>query len=68
LRSHIDPSVNLTAANTVAARYGTGVALDWWAVGTTLAVGYFFCLLRLTRERVGTDRVENHITGSYQAM
>jgi len=41
LRSTIDPSYSLTAANTASTRYGLGVAMAWWVVGITLVACYF---------------------------
>jgi cytochrome bd ubiquinol oxidase subunit II len=55
LRSTIDPSFSLTAANSVAGRYGTGVALAWWTVGIALAAGYFTYLFRSMRGKVGSE-------------
>jgi cytochrome d ubiquinol oxidase subunit II len=46
LRSTLDPSYSLTAANAASARYGMGVALAWWAVGIALAASYFIYLFR----------------------
>ena len=48
LRSTIDPSYGLTAANTASARYGLQIALVWFAVGITLAMA----------ERIITDLVD----------
>jgi cytochrome d ubiquinol oxidase subunit II len=55
LRSTIDPSFSLTAANSVAAPYGMGVALAWWVVGITLAAGYFTYLFRSMRGKVEAE-------------
>jgi cytochrome bd ubiquinol oxidase subunit II len=55
LRSTVDPASGLTAANTAAASYGLQVALLWFAVGITLAVGYFVNLFRSIRGKVGED-------------
>jgi cytochrome d ubiquinol oxidase subunit II len=55
LRSTVDPSFGLTAANTSAANYGLQVALLWFAVGITLATGYFVNLFRSIRGKVGED-------------
>ena len=55
LRSTVDPAFGLTAANTAAASYGLQVALLWFAVGITLAVGYFVNLYRSIRGKVGDD-------------
>ena len=55
LRSTVDPSYGLTAANTASASYGLQVALLWFAVGITLAVGYFVNLFRSIRGKVGED-------------
>ena len=51
LRSTVDPSFGLTAANTAAASYGLQIALLWFAVGITLATGYFVNLFRSIREK-----------------
>ena len=55
LRSTVDPSFGLTAANTAAASYGLQIALLWFAVGITLATGYFVNLFRSIRGKVGED-------------
>ncbi|HKM52770.1 MAG TPA: cytochrome d ubiquinol oxidase subunit II [Isosphaeraceae bacterium] len=55
LRSTLDPSYSLTAANTVSARYGMDVALAWWAVGIALTTGYLIYLFRTIRGKVGAD-------------
>jgi cytochrome d ubiquinol oxidase subunit II len=55
LRSTLDPSYSLTAANTASARYGMGVALAWWAVGIALTAGYLTYLFRSMRGKVGAD-------------
>ncbi len=60
LRSTIDPSFSLTAANTVAAHYGMRVALIWWIFGITLAAGYFVYLFRSLRGKIETDRDERY--------
>jgi cytochrome d ubiquinol oxidase subunit II len=53
LRSTLDASYSLTAANAAADRYGMRVALVWWVVGITLVAGYFSYLLRSMRGKVG---------------
>jgi cytochrome d ubiquinol oxidase subunit II len=55
LRSTVDPTYGLTAANTAAASYGLRVALVWFAVGVTLAVGYFINLYRSIRGKASED-------------
>jgi cytochrome d ubiquinol oxidase subunit II len=55
LRSTVDPSYGLTARNTASASHGLQVALLWFAVGITLAVGYFVNLFRSIRGKVGED-------------
>jgi cytochrome d ubiquinol oxidase subunit II len=56
LRSTIDPSFSLSAANTISAGYGLRVALAWWIVGITLACGYFVYLFRSIRGKVEVDQ------------
>jgi cytochrome d ubiquinol oxidase subunit II len=56
LRSTIDPSFSLTAANTIAAPYGMQVALVWWIVGIALVAGYFFYLFHSLRGKIETDQ------------
>jgi cytochrome d ubiquinol oxidase subunit II len=41
LRSTLDPAHNLTATNTASDSYSLQVGLIWWAIGITLAGGYF---------------------------
>jgi cytochrome d ubiquinol oxidase subunit II len=55
LRSTVDPSYGLTAANTSSASYALQVALFWFAVGIALAVGYFVNLFRSIRGKVSED-------------
>jgi cytochrome d ubiquinol oxidase subunit II len=55
LRSTIDPSFSLSAANTVSEGYGLRVALAWWIVGITLACGYFVYLFRSIRGKVEVE-------------
>jgi cytochrome d ubiquinol oxidase subunit II len=55
LRSTLDPSYSITASNAVSARYAMRVALVWWVVGITLVAGYFSCLLRSIRGKVGGE-------------
>jgi cytochrome bd ubiquinol oxidase subunit II len=55
LRSTVDPTFGLTASNTAAASYGLQIALLWFAVGITLATGYFVNLYRSIRGKVGED-------------
>jgi cytochrome d ubiquinol oxidase subunit II len=55
LRSTLDPSCSLTAANAASARYGLGGALAWWVVGITLVAGYFTYLFRSIRGKVEAD-------------
>ena len=55
LRSTLDPSYSLTAANSVSASYGMGVALAWWTVGIALVAGYFTYLFRSMRGKVAAD-------------
>jgi cytochrome d ubiquinol oxidase subunit II len=55
LRSTLDPSYSLTAANSASASYGLQVALLWFAVGITLATGYFVNLFRSIRGKVAED-------------
>ena len=55
LRSTLPPSYSLTAANTISAGYGMGVARPWWAVGIALTAGYFTYLFRSMRGKVGSD-------------
>jgi cytochrome d ubiquinol oxidase subunit II len=52
LRSTIDASYGLTAANTASSRYGLQVGLAWWIVGITLAAGYYVYLFRSIRGKV----------------
>jgi cytochrome d ubiquinol oxidase subunit II len=56
LRSTIDSSFSLSAANTISADYGLRVALAWWIVGITLACGYFVNLYRSIRGKVEVDQ------------
>jgi cytochrome d ubiquinol oxidase subunit II len=53
LRSTLDPSYSLTAANTAAQSYGLSIALQWWSIGITLATVYFIYLYRSVRGKVG---------------
>jgi len=62
LRSTLDPSYSLTAANTASARYGMGVALAWWAVGIALTTGYLTYLFRTIRGKVGADPTAGYCT------
>ncbi|MGC3971195.1 MAG: cytochrome d ubiquinol oxidase subunit II [Pirellulales bacterium] len=55
LRSTIDPTYSLTAANTASHEYGLRVALAWWIVGIVLALGYFTYLYRSLSEKVVVD-------------
>jgi cytochrome bd-type quinol oxidase subunit 2 len=55
LRSTVDPSYGLTAANTASASHGLQVALVWFAVGITLAVVYFVNLFRSIGSKVSAD-------------
>jgi cytochrome d ubiquinol oxidase subunit II len=55
LRSTIDPSYGLTAANTASARHALQIALFWFALGITLAIAYFVNLFRSIRGKVGED-------------
>ncbi|HEX3450491.1 MAG TPA: cytochrome d ubiquinol oxidase subunit II [Isosphaeraceae bacterium] len=55
LRSTIDSSFSLSAANTISAGYGLRVALVWWIVGITLACGYFVYLYRSIRGKVEVE-------------
>ncbi len=55
LRSTIDNEFSLSATNTAAAGYGLRVALCWWLVGITLAVGYFAYVYRSIRGKVDDD-------------
>jgi hypothetical protein len=59
LRSTVDPSYGLTAANTASAGYGLQVALLWFALGITLATAYFIYLFRSIRGKVG-DVTDGH--------
>lgn len=52
LRSTIDPAYSLTAVRTASATYGLQMALAWWMIGITLAVGYFVFLYRSIRGKV----------------
>ena len=54
-RSTIDPSYGLTTANNASARYGLQIALVWFAVGITLAAGYFVNMYRSIRRKVSED-------------
>ncbi|MBA4017945.1 MAG: cytochrome d ubiquinol oxidase subunit II [Pirellula sp.] len=60
LRSTVDTSYSLTATNSVARSYGLQVALVWWMVGITLAVGYFAYLYRSLRHKVDVDSGEHY--------
>jgi cytochrome d ubiquinol oxidase subunit II len=55
LRSTLDPSYSLTAANSASTSYGLGVALAWWIVGIALVAGYFTYLFRSMRGKVGAE-------------
>jgi cytochrome d ubiquinol oxidase subunit II len=55
LRSTVDPAYGLTAANTASASYGLRIAMVWFAVGITLATGYFVNLFRSIRGKVSED-------------
>jgi cytochrome bd ubiquinol oxidase subunit II len=59
LRSNIDPSYSLTAANSAAKSYGLQVALVWWSIGIVLAGGYFVYLFHSVRGKVGSDDSEH---------
>jgi cytochrome d ubiquinol oxidase subunit II len=61
LRSTIDPSFNLTVANTASESYSLRTGLAWWIIGMTLAGGYFFFLYRSLRGKVGVDRSEDYM-------
>ncbi len=52
LRSTIDASYGLTAANSASNRYGLLVGLAWWIVGMALATGYYVYLFRSIRGKV----------------
>jgi cytochrome d ubiquinol oxidase subunit II len=58
LRSTIDPARSLTATNTASQTYALQVALVWWAIGITLAAGYFVYLFRSVR-----GKVDSHTEG-----
>jgi cytochrome d ubiquinol oxidase subunit II len=53
LRSTVDPAFGLTAANSSSPSSGLQIALVWFAVGITLAVGYFVYVYRSIRGKVG---------------
>jgi cytochrome bd ubiquinol oxidase subunit II len=55
LRSTIQPSYSLTAANSISGRYGMEVALVWLAAGIALTTIYFTYLYRSMRGKVGAD-------------
>jgi cytochrome d ubiquinol oxidase subunit II len=55
LRSSIDPSDSITAADAIADRYGMNVALIWCAIGFTLVAGYFTCLFWSLARKVEVD-------------
>jgi cytochrome d ubiquinol oxidase subunit II len=55
LRSTIDASFSLTAANSIGAPYGMRVALAWWVIGITLAASYFTYLFRSMRGKLGAE-------------
>jgi cytochrome bd ubiquinol oxidase subunit II len=52
LRSTIDPSFSLSAPDTASAGFGLRIALAWWLVGITLAIGYFVNVYRSIRHKV----------------
>jgi len=52
LRSTLDPTFSLSAANTASKSYALQVGLAWWAIGITLAGGYFAFVLRSFRGKV----------------
>ncbi|HEX4822842.1 MAG TPA: cytochrome d ubiquinol oxidase subunit II [Candidatus Polarisedimenticolaceae bacterium] len=51
LRSSIDPSQSLTVMSAANDRPGLAIALTWWCVGASLAVGYFVLVFRLHAKR-----------------
>jgi cytochrome d ubiquinol oxidase subunit II len=55
LRSTLDASNSLGAANTAAQSYALQVGLVWWTVGITLAGAYFVYVFHSFRGKVDAD-------------
>jgi cytochrome d ubiquinol oxidase subunit II len=55
LRSTLDESYSLTAANSASTSYGLEVALAWWIIGIALVAGYFTFLFHAMRGKVGVE-------------
>jgi cytochrome d ubiquinol oxidase subunit II len=55
LRSTLDSTFSLTASNSASGAHSLRVALAWWIIGMTLAVGYFFFLFRAFRGKARVD-------------
>jgi cytochrome bd ubiquinol oxidase subunit II len=60
LRSTIDPSLSLTASNSLSAQYGMRVAAVWWGFGISLTACYFAYVFHSMRDKVGADPEASH--------
>ncbi len=47
-----NPAYSLTIHNTAAPHYGLTIGLVWWAIGITLALGYFVFVYRMFKGKV----------------
>jgi cytochrome bd ubiquinol oxidase subunit II len=58
LRSTVDPTHSLTAANSASESHALRVGLVWWSIGITLAGGYFFYVNHSFRGKVDAGTSE----------
>ena len=55
-----DPKLSLTLQNSVTSDYAMKVALVWWSIGITIAVGYFVFIYRMFRGKVSLEGSGDH--------
>jgi cytochrome d ubiquinol oxidase subunit II len=55
-----DPTMSLTIANSMTTAYAMKVALVWWSVGITLALGYFVYIYRMFKGKVQVEGEGGH--------
>jgi cytochrome bd ubiquinol oxidase subunit II len=55
-----DPKLSLTIQNSVTSEYGMKVALVWWSIGITIAVGYFVFIYRMFKGKVNLEGGSDH--------
>ena len=51
---------NLTIENSVTSQYAMKVALVWWSIGITIALGYFVFVYRMFRGKVSLEGGNDH--------